>query len=295
MVDYKSRSTPRLAFASQLVPVVGELGALTPHRSKVGILFDARCQDFQAFYTKCYKVDQNIYLNSLCGAYEAFFDAGVCADVIRLHEIDNYRLVILSNQIVIDKATAAILCKYVEAGGVIVCDGRIGIVDDFSMMNTELPGGDFNTCMGHEWIDTDYENLDFVLDGSHYVGYYGRELVGMTDGKAIAHFGDNIPAIIRKQVGFGEVITVNTYLWYGYKMEKTNADRFAKMLTDRFDLYGVRVSLPLKARVAENGNERVLFVFNYTDTEVTGHVTGYGFDCNVTVPANDVFLLRAKK
>ena len=47
--------------------------------------------------------------------------------------------------------------------------------------------------------------------------------------------------------------------------------------------------------MASNASTDVLFVFNYTDTEVTGRVTGCGFDSNVTVAANDIVLLRKEK
>lgn len=295
LVDYKNRSTPRLEFASQFADVLGELHTLTPRRSKVGILFDPRCQDFQTFYTKCYKVDQNIYLNSLRGAYDAFFDAGVRADVIRLPEIKAYPLVILSNQIVLDKESAKLLEQYVREGGRLLCDGKIGVVDEYTAMNEQLPGGAFNACMGHEWIDSDYENLDFVLDQNNYEGHYGRELTRVTDGEVLAQFADGAPAVIRKPLGLGEVITVNTYLWYGYKAAKTNANCFARSLAERMDLYEVRVSAPLTARISENEDTCVLFVFNYTNTDVTGRVCGGGFDEEVTVPANDVILLKKEK
>ena len=162
-------------------------------------------------------------------------------------------------------------------------------------MNRQLPGGAFNACMGHEWIDSDYEGPDFVLGQNSYEGYYGRELTRVTDGEVLAHFADGAPAVIRKQLGLGDVITVNTYLWYGYKTAGTNASVYARSLADRMDLYEVRVSAPLKARISENEDTCVLFVFNYTDTDVVGRVCGGGFDEEVTVPAGDVVLLKKEK
>lgn len=295
LVDYRNRSTPRLVFAKEFSELVHETGALKPARGQVGILFDDLCQDFQIFYTKCYNLDQNIYLNSLCGAYRAMYDVGVRAEIVKLSEIGNYKMLILSNHIVIGKETAKALEEYVRGGGIIICDGKIGIVDEFSMLNSRLPGGDFNSLMGHEYIDSDYEGLDFVMDGKTYGGYYGRELTQVNGGRVLGTFADGSPAVVEQTAGKGSVITVNTYLWYGYRQNQCNADAFAELLADRFDLRDVRVTAPLKVRIAENDDRRFAFVFNYTDSPVSGHIVGQGFDCELTAGAQDVVVLRTKK
>lgn len=291
LVDYKNRSTPRLEFVSSFAKTIKQTGALMPLRSKVGILFDPRCQDFQTFYTKCYKLDQNIYLNSLGGAYEAFFDAGVCCDIVRLDEINNYRLIILSNQLVIDASTAAALKEYVENGGTVVCDGKTGVVDDNAMLNGLLPGGEFNSNMGHEYIDSDFGEMNFSCRGAVYSGYYGREITRATDGEVIGYFSDGSPAVVLKKAGDGAVITFNTFVWYGYYSKQNNADEICRAIADKMNLYDVTVTEPLKVRVAENGTKTFAFVFNYTDDTVCGHLSGCGVDTDVCVPSNDVIIV----
>jgi hypothetical protein len=61
-------------------------------------------------------------------------DAGVRPDIVTLAEIGQYPLLILTNHIVIGKETAAQLRSYVENGGVIVCDGKVGITDEFGTL-----------------------------------------------------------------------------------------------------------------------------------------------------------------
>ena len=295
LVDYKNRSTPRLAFAREFSAVVGETGALTPPRARVGILFDGMCHDFQVCYTRCYDVDQNIYLNSLCGAYRAMYDAGVRADLVRMDEIGQYRVLILSNHIVIGKETAEALGDYVRNGGILVCDGKIGIVDQFSMQNDRMPGGALNPLMGLEYIDSDAENPNFLLDGKTICGYYGRELTALTDGRALACFADGYPAVVERTVERGKVLTVNTHLWYGYIQEQNNADAFAGMLAAAYDLKEADVTPPLKVRLAENEVARYAFVFNYTDQPVSGRISGGGFDEALTVAAHDVLSLREER
>ena len=296
LVDYKNRSTPRLEFAKGFSDLIRSTGVLVPVRSNVGILFDGKSHDFQICYTKCYgDVDQNIYLASLCGAYEAMWRSGVRCDIVKIEDIRNYKMILLSNTVVIGKETARILLEYVRQGGVIVCDGKIGITDELSMMNSMLPGGSFNEAMGCEYIDCDYEGLDFVYEETLYNGFYGRELLGITDGEVIGRFEDGNPAVIEKNFGKGKVITVATYLWYSQSKGAIGAEQFASVLDKRFDLRGIHVSAPLHARVCENDEACFVFVFNYSDRPVSGEVKGYGIDKTVEVPANDVIILKREK
>ena len=295
LIDYKERSTPRLEFAKALSQQISEMGILTPKRSQVGILFDPMCEDFQLLYTKCYgKVDQNIYLASICGAYAAMLEAGVKADVVTIDEINEYKAIFLSNHIVIGKKTANALRTYVKNGGVVICDGKTGFVDEYSMLSQTLPGGEFNEMMGLEWIDSDYEGMNFSMVGNNYPGYYVKEITALTDGEAIAVFDDGAPAIVRKRTGKGEVLTINTNLWYSYGKQST-AVSLASLLAEKYNLFDITVSFPLKARVAENDEWRYAFIFNYTDTDISGHLCGAGFEEEITVKAYDVVISRIKK
>lgn len=295
LIDYKERSTPRLEIAKDLSVFLRETGPLKPVRSEVGILFDGICQDLQSCYTKCYKLDQNIYMSSICGAYKAFMDAGVRPDIVTLAEIGQYPLLILTNHIVIGKETAAQLRSYVESGGVIVCDGKVGITDEFGTLLHTLPGGDLNAVLGHEFIDADYETLDFDFEGTQYQGYYGRELVAVTDGEVLGRFADGKPAVICKKTGKGIAMTVNTTLWYGYKTGASDADRFAAMLADRFGLRQLSATDGLMVRACESEDAVYLFVFNYTNEAKTGCVSGCGVDECLTVAAQDVVVLKREK
>ena len=295
LIDYKERSTPRLEIAEKISDIVLKTGALKPQRSKVGILFDPMCEDFQILYTKCYKVDQNIYLSSLCGAYGAMLDVGVRADVITADEIQEYKVILLSNHVAMSEKTANALKEFVTGGGVVVCDGKTGIVDEYSMLSQELPGGGINELMGLDFIDVDYENLGFLLDGKKYLGYNGRDITNVTDGEAIAYFDDGAPAIVRKRTGKGEVITVNTNIWYSYGKENKGSVEFASYLAKEYSVCDIMVSSPLKVRIADNDEFRYAFVFNYTENDATGYLKGCGFDTDVTVKANDVEILEIKK
>lgn len=295
LVDYKNRSTERLEFAKEFGKLLEQTGQLMPIKAKVAIVFDSSCDLFQQCYTKAYDVDKKIYHHSVQGAYQAMFDAGVCCDITRLDDIKDYNVLILTNHTVLGKDCAKVLSDFVNEGGVVICDGKFGVVDENSMLHSELPGGDFNAFMGHEFCDVDYEGLDFICDDKKYDGCYGREIVQVTDGECVGKFRDGLPAVVVKRSGKGQVITINTHFWYGYKVNGGNALEFANVLADKFKLRQFQITAPLKARISESDTEYVAFVFNYTKENAEGHISGYGFDEDVYVAANDVVIIRRSK
>lgn len=296
LVDYKNRSTPRLQVVEELSDIIKEIGAVTPITSKAAILYDDQCEDFQRMYTKAYSVDQNIYLSSIQGAYSAMFDNNIHCDLIRINEIENYKAVILTNHLIINHETADILRKFVEKGGILICDGKIGLVDDLSLLNRELPGGEFNKYIGSEYIDMDYENLSFTYKGLTVRGYYGRDIVEVRDAVCRGSFTDGSTAVTSRTCGQGLVLAVNTCLWYGYlKTKDESVKAFAETLINEFALAEYEISAPLKARFCENENEYIAFIFNYSDQEVTGHILSEFFDQNIRVKPHDVIILRKEK
>lgn len=296
LVDYRGRSTPRLEVAKEISDIIKDCGVVKPVKSKIAILYDDMCDDFQRTYTKAYLVDQEIYNHSIHGAYGAFFENGICPDIIKVDEIHNYKAVILTNHLIISKETASILKKFVDNGGTLICDGKTGIVDEYSMLCDIIPGGDFNSYMGTEYIDTDYEGLDFSSDDKHMSGYYGRDIVEVRDAQVLANYTDSNPAVTRKQNGKGQVININTYLWYSYGKEETNtATEFAKELVTKLQLNIYDASIPVFARFCENDDEYVIFVFNYTNEDLRGCIKSDIYTGDVDILANDVIVIRRPK
>jgi beta-galactosidase GanA len=164
-----------------------------------------------------------------------------------------------------DKTRAAALRKYVAEGGTLIIDGRFGLVDDTSLVNADLPGGECNDLCGMDLLDADYEGLDFNYGDLRVRGYWGRELVRMTGGEAVGAFDDGYPAASRVQYGRGTVLTINTYLWYGYtKTHDPSIKQLAARLLDELSLSDLEVTGNAHVRVSENSEQYLFFIFNYT-------------------------------
>lgn len=293
LVDYQGNPTERYDAAKKIGQALCSLGTMKPCAGQVGVLYDAMNDDYSRQIVNSYSVDENLYLLSIFGAYQAMFDENVTCDIVTWEELHKYKAVILSNQIVMDQSRAEKLCTYVENGGTVIIDGRFGFIGDTAKALRQLPGGEANRLMGTAYLDADYEGLSFSYKNETISGYFGRELMKVTDGEVLETFADGFPAVIRKKYGKGTVITFHTHVWYGYgKGEAPSHGRIAKALADEFSLRTFALEGNVKLRVCENGREKYLFVFNYTDREQTANITLDGKSFEVCVAANDSIILR---
>ena len=182
-----------------------------------------------------------------------------------------------------------------EKGGVVICDGKTGIIDESSMLLSELPGGEANDLFGWEFMDADYENLTFRFGGKEYDGFFGRDLAELRGGECIAKYSDGHAAVIRKRYGEGEVISITSYHFYGYAKKGSELRCLAETVAEIYGLRTYSVTSPLKVRICENDGYIAAFVFNYTDAEVSGQVRAAGICRDVKVPANDVVIVTEAK
>ena len=295
LVDYRGRSTPRLETATQFGKLMSHFGSIKPLRSKVAIVYDANCDLFQQCYTKAYSVEKQIYHRSLQGAYKAMLSAGVRCDITTINDIASYKVIILTNHIALSNADAQKLAEFVNQGGTVICDGKFAVVDAYSMLHDRLPGGTFCAYTGQEFIDSVPYEGEFAWNGCQLKGAYSKEIMSVTDGTVLSEYPDNTPAIVKKESGNGCVITINSHYWYGFQEAFGWVDPLANILADTYHLRQIRVSSAIKARICENEESYVLFLFNYTDSAETVSLQDLGFNETVTVPANDVLVLERRK
>ena len=296
LVDYKDRPTERYHLAKELSYTFERYGALTPIKSKIGILFDPVCDDFTRCFASSYGLEEALYNRSIFGAYKAAFDLGVKADIITLEEVGNYEAVVLTNNLVIDDKRADIFKNYVKNGGKLIIDGRFGVINDESLVNRDLPGGKMNELCGVDYLDSDYEQLDFTYNGIKIKGYYMRDLVEVTTGEIKGSFDDGRCAVSRIKYGKGEAMTFNTMLWYGYA--NTADGSILSLMSEIIAEYGL-TELEYKGdvtvKVAENAEKYLFFVFNYTEKPQKVKVTFRDITFDALIASNDSVIIEKDK
>jgi len=292
LVDYKGDETVRFTAAREIGEEFSKLGPVKPVRGKVGVVYDPLCEDFQYLYTESYGVDQKIYLKSVYGAYKAMFDKGISCDMIRFDEIDRYEAVILTNHIALSRSQAEKLREYVSNGGTAIVDGRFALVDDESMLFKAIPAGPANDLCGQLLVDSDYEGLDFTVNGEIVHGYYGRDAVELTDGTAKACFTDGTAAIVEKRTGNGKIISVNSYMCYGYAQtgEEKIAELFADILSNE-GILPVCVSDAIKVKRVCAGEKEYIVAFNYSSHAAHTQYSDGEKTCCISLDGNDVKII----
>ena len=296
LVDYKDRPTERYHLAKELSYTFERYGSLTPIKSKIGILFDPVCDDFTRCFARSYGLEEALYNSSIFGAYKAAFDLGVKADIITLEEVGNYEAVVLTNNLVIDDKRADIFKNYVKNGGKLIIDGRFGVINDESLINRDLPGGKMNELCGVDYLDSDYEQLDFTYNGAKINGYYMRDLVEVTTGEIKGRFDDGRCAVSRIKYGEGEAMTFNTMLWYGYA--KTGDESILSLMSDIISEYGLtelKYKGDVTVKVAENSEKYLFFIFNYTDKEQKVEVSFRDITFDALIASNDSVIIEKDK
>ncbi len=292
LVDYQGNPTERYDTAKKIGNALSPIGTITPCKGKIGILYDPTNDDYSRAITNSYPVDENLYLLSIFGAYKAMYHENVTTDIITWDELKAYQTVILTNQILMDASRAKMLSEYVEEGGTVIIDGRFGAIGENAKVLTQLPGGDANSLCGTAYLDADYEKLSFTYNGEKVNGYFGRELMRLTDGELLSTFEDGAPAVVERKHGKGKVVSFHTHVWYGYaKTADPTLSEVANHLADQFSLRTFLLEGEVKVRVCESNQGKLLFVFNYTDREQHAKITLDGKVLEVRVAANDSIIL----
>ncbi len=293
LVDYKGRETPRLTMAQSLGEAFHAYGVMKPDTARVGIVYDPLSEDFQRAYTQSYGVDQQIYQASLYGAYKMLFDLNIPCDMIRMADIEKYDAVILSNKLVMTRQESEMLERYISAGGLCIVDGKFGIVDETALVSSQLPGGEANKLTGLDYLDSSCEALEFEGVHGTYNGYYSKELCRVHDAEVLARFADGACAVARKQTGEGNLVTLNTFLFYGYFKEaaERSMDLVAQLLKEK-NITPICGNRNLKIKTAQGADGACAVVFNYTDETQTGEISKNGKTVRVSVPGRDVLIAK---
>ncbi len=299
LVNYRGKPTERLDMAVTIKNDILSFGKISPVRSRVAILYDPLCHDIQRTYTAPYGIEDKLYLKSIYGAYKAFCKLNVRPDIVRIDEIKNYDLVILTNHIVLSDSDSAALSEYVRGGGHILADGRFAVVNEFAVTHSVIPGGSFNPLVGEVYFDTDNGDSTVILPRFGDIkAFAGRHICEVTDGDTVALFKDGESAIVKKKTDRGSVTTVNASVWYEYAFSGDDSIlNFALSIIDEFHLTQVFSDSSLMLRLSEDDENYYLFAFNYTEEEICASATlcQSSLTLPVCVPPNDVKIIKIVK
>lgn len=292
LVDTRLQYTDRAQTARMIGNVLkeNEREFLTyePKMPKAAILFDKINHDFTRAYTEQYTpfINNAIYIDSIAGIFKCMWENNIPTKFITQKEIMNgtvkqYKVLFMTNQLNISNEFSDALKEYVANGGVLICDGKFGEIDDFGVLHRNMPGGKLNEILGYRHVDVDpnglvidiklNQNNEFKLDG-----YYEKRILEITDENVdvIGTFENGLPAVIKTSIGKGMVIYIPTHLWYGfYKENFESVSHFMRLLKDEYKLSPYSISNnDVKVCLLKGEDGMILFAFNYKNKEASAQI-----------------------
>lgn len=223
--------------------------------------------------------------DSMLGIYRALFGGNVPIDYIHIGELSaavlkQYKLVLLPYPLMVPEASALPLKEYVEQGGTLVSEARLGWSNEKGSASDRIPGMGLWEVFGCRetavqtgtkgvtelrWTDTEIPGLR--NGDSLPARWYEETLEPLSDSaKVIARFPGGASAAVMSRYGKGKTLMLGSYVSAAYVTAPgAAAERFYAGLLAwaGVNLTVVATGGNLEARTLQAGPDTLLFVFNH--------------------------------
>jgi beta-galactosidase len=237
----------------------------------------------------------SIERDSLLGVHKALFPANVPLDYVHIEHLSaaglaQYKLVIFPYPLMMPEAPARILKAYVEGGGALFAEARLGWNNEKGYASERIPGlglwevmGARETAIetapgGRTSIRWDSDDLPGFARGSVLPARWYKETLepAGSGAKVVARFEDGAPAAVLSSFGKGRTLMLGSYVSASAQSTPTlEAERFFRGLLQWAAVqFPVSVTgSPVEARYTESGRETLLFVFNHAKGSARSQVS----------------------
>ncbi len=243
--------------------------------------------------------------DSLIGIYRPFWQSNRPLDFVHLRDVEagglrGYKLVFLPYPLMLTGKAAEAIKSFVQEGGILVTEARCGWNDDRGYSQDIIPGFGLHTVFQvregrlrmQEKVElrltADAKALLPDLPASHVV--FGRgiqeELIPSAGAKVLAQFPDGQAAATWTKAGKGEVFVLGSFVGMANGPQKIpEIESFFLSIAGRagikpsVEIGGVAGETFVEARILRTETERLLFLFNHSDTTVDARLAlGRGVD-----------------
>lgn len=221
--------------------------------------------------------------DSLLGVYRAVFPRSVPTDFIHIDRLSRelmaqYKLVILPYPLMLPENSAAHIKQYVQEGGALVAEARLGWNNERGFASERIPGMGLWEVMGCR--ETDIQTGDkgrtmLRWSGSGIPGmkvgdqlparWYEETLEPMSaEAKVVAQFANGSPAAILSKYGKGKTLMLGSYVSAAY--QTTPSAETARFYAGLLEWAAVEPRVEandVEVRFLESGAETLLFAFNH--------------------------------
>jgi beta-galactosidase len=217
------------------------------------------------------------YIQSLQGAYQAFFDSNIQADFVSIDHIGEYPMIYLGFPEMLTKATVQKLRDYVAKGGKLVSEGCPAYFGDSGTVGPAQPNLGLDQLFGARESYVQFTpdllgKLTLTVKGKEISGQYFLQEYQLAGGQAVGHYTNGHIAAVENNSGSGKTLLIGTFPGGGYFRNHTAPTRefFAGLLPWAGARQQVQSSDPaVKARLHTGAGGTYLWVVNPTRTPRT--------------------------
>ncbi len=214
--------------------------------------------------------DTRHYSLAFQGAAEAFMAINVQADIIKIDQIDAYRLIYVPLSLGVSQETIDRLSAWVKGGGTLVVEAGFGYLDEKAHAYPKQPSRGLDTLLGarENFINLGvdrWEELNVQTDYGAVPGGLHRQAFALAGGRASAHYDDGTIAGVDHAFGAGRTRIIGSMPSYGYKRRPSEAAR--RWFRGLLDLADVRPRVSqgpagVLARLSQSERQTFLWVRN---------------------------------
>jgi beta-galactosidase len=296
LINLDGTVTERAIRAGEIAKVVDRNQELflssTPVKAEIGIVYNPLSQMVGGMQRRDYP---GAHTNSLIGYFRAFADQNVPVDFIhREHlekqELSQYKLVIVPWPLMITREAAEGLKVFVENGGYVLAEARIGWNDERGYASEIIPGLGLHDLFGvreHEVRMREAENFKIEIRTNDHPAtsmlqpgdilqgrLYGKSLIPLEerDVAILALLEDGNPALVSSRYGEGEAMLVGSFLGFANHPDPQPANEaFFMNLLNWADIerpfttsHDGNNATPVEVRLQENDNDYILYIINHS-------------------------------
>lgn len=295
LINLDGTITERAVNAGQIAKVINQNQPLflsgTPIKSEIGIVYNPLTQMVGGMQRQDYP---GALSQSLIGYFQTFANHNIPVDFIHREHIENqdfsqYKLIIIPYPIMFTEEAASGLRKFVENGGYVLAEARIGWNDDRGYASEIIPGLGLHDIFGareHEIRMRD--DIKFAITNSNHPllqgiastdtltgALYNQSLTLLNNSKAeiIATNTHGESTIVSNRHGKGETLLIGSFMGMAnFQKFNTVNDKFFVNLLNWANIkrpyttsHDGRTTNQVEVRLQDTNNGHLLFIINHSN------------------------------
>jgi beta-galactosidase len=263
--------TPRAEMAGQVARWANShpnVWKSNPIKGDVGLVFVPESELFNYVQQR----GTQFYDQSICGAYQAFFDSNIQPDFVSVDDIGEYKVIYLPYPVMLKSETADKLRRFVEQGGFLISEGLPGYFGDHGHVGTVQPNSGLNEVFGAresyvEFMPDISDQLMLQVKDAKIYGRYFRQEYDLQGGTAAGHYENGMVAAVEHQFGKGRTMLIGSFPGSGYYLHHSpgTKDLFASLLESAGVTPTISVNdASVQARLHQGAGGTYLWVTNPT-------------------------------